>query len=385
MKQEQLKILHAVYCLGRGGAEKLAIDITRQLATYDDVEVLLISFDKTVDYEYSTDGINYRFCPADVRLSLLKSSTSSIENYIEIVKKFQPDIIHSHRYLAEVISREYMEKDIVYFTHCHDNITQFRNFSFSTLFNKKLLTNFFEKMRLFSRYKKSNNQFIAISNDTKEYFESVLPRALKSNVHLLYNAIDFNRLNSIAHTRPLEKINLINVGNFSAKKNQIFLVEVMKQLREMEVEATLTCLGDGSEMEKVKEKVRQYGLTDSIHFAGNVSNIESYLKEANLYVHAAFYEPFGLVLLEAMATGLPVVALNGKGNRDLVCDDENGYMVEAKPKLFAEKIISVFKDREKYEQLSKGAISFAAKYDIKEYAQRLLAFYRNAIAQMRNK
>ena len=218
MKNRKLKILQAVYCLGRGGAEKLAIDITRQLASYEDVEVLLISFDKTVDYEYSTEGVNYKFCPANVRLSLLGSSKKAIQNYVEVVQTFKPDIIHSHRYLAEVITREYLEKDIVYFTHCHDNIIQYQNFSSTTLFDKKRLLNYFERVRLFLRYKSSNNFFIAISKDTQKYFKEVLPPQLQKNIFLLYNAINFKQLNSLASNRSLKKINLINVGNFSIKK-----------------------------------------------------------------------------------------------------------------------------------------------------------------------
>ncbi len=379
MENRKLKILQAVYCLGRGGAEKLAIDITRQLASYEDVEVLLISFDKTVDYEYSTEDINYKFCPANVRLSLLGTSQKEIENYVDVVKNFKPDIIHSHRYLAEVITREYVEKDIVYFTHCHDNIVQFQNFSCTTLFYKKRLTNYFERLRLFIRYKSCNNFFIAISKDTKKYFTNVLPPKLQGNMYLLYNAINFKQLNSLSWNRSLKSVNLINVGNFSIKKNQIFLVEVMRHLRSMKVEANLTFLGDGTELEKVQEAVNSYGLNNSVHFAGNVSNVSDYLKEANLYVHSAFYEPFGLVLLEAMAIGLPVVAIDGKGNRDIVFDDKNGYMVEADAAIFAKKISSIFKDEARYTQLSENAKRFAAEYDINLYTDKLLKIYRDAV------
>ena len=70
MIKKKLKILQAVYCLGRGGAERLAIDITKQLAMRADVEVLLISFDKTVSHEYSTEGVNYKFCPSRINLSI---------------------------------------------------------------------------------------------------------------------------------------------------------------------------------------------------------------------------------------------------------------------------------------------------------------------------
>ena len=380
MKNTKLKILQAVYCLGRGGAEKLVIDITRQLATHADVEVLLVSFDRTVDYEYSTEGINYRFCPVSVNLSIIGKSKISIENFAAIVKDFQPDIIHSHRYLAEVITREFIEKDVVYFTHCHDNITQFENFSFKSMFSKRLLTNFIEKKRLMLKYLESNNQVIAISENTKKYFEKTLPLKLRENIHLLSNAIDFTHYNSANSERSLDKIRIINVGIFLPKKNQIFLIEILKHLKNKNIDASIVFLGEGMQFEIVKERAFAYGLNSSVTFAGNVVNVVDYLKEANIYVHTAIYEPFGLVLLEAMASGLPVISLDGKGNRGLVKNDLNGYFIEEpNAELFAEKIISLMSSEKLYRKMSQNSVAFAEKFDIKNYVNQLLTLYKSQL------
>ena len=71
MSRDKLRVLHAVYCLGRGGAEKLAIDIPNELNNRSDAEALLIAFDKTVEQEYFVKNENYKFCPSQVNLSVL--------------------------------------------------------------------------------------------------------------------------------------------------------------------------------------------------------------------------------------------------------------------------------------------------------------------------
>ena len=101
-----------------------------------------------------------------------------------------------------------------------------------------------------------------------------------------------------------------------------------------------------------------------------MKNVEDYLKNANLYVHPANYEPLGLVIIEAMASGLPVISFDGNGNRDLMIHGENGYIFqEENAKLFAEKIIDLMNDSEKYEQivdLGSGEFTVASAYRLGE-------------------
>ena len=151
----------------------------------------------------------------------------------------------------------------------------------------------------------------------------------------------------------------------------------MRCLIKRKVDVTLTFLGNGREIENVKNKVAEYGLDGSISFKGNVFNVEDYLKEANLYVHSAKYEPFGLVLLEAMASGLPVVALDGKGNRDIVINSLNGFLIEEENvELFADKIMELIYNENTYRQMSENALEFSKRFDIANYIERLLELYK---------
>jgi len=253
-------------------------------------------------------------------------------------------------------------------------MVQFKNFSLKTLFNKQKLTNYYEKKYLFKRYKKNGgNHFIAISKDTKKYFEKTAKSYLLTKIS---NAIDYNKFYNKRKFIDKKQIVIANIGSFIKKKNQAFIFEIAKKLTERNVIFCINILGDGINRNSLIEKARILNLEKYIIFHGSVNNVEEYLWNSDIYLHTATYEALGLVLLEAMASGLPVITLDGKGNRDLIEEGKNGYMLyNQNAEDFANQIVKLWNDKEKYRQMSKYAQQFAVKYDIVPYVERLLELY----------
>lgn len=371
-----MKILYIIPNLRKGGAERIAIDICREVNLRKEHQAMLMVLSAENEYSYQTADIPIKQTNSTVQLSFLHKNKIDIQDFKQVVESFQPDIIHSHLFAAEVLSREKIFSHIKYITHCHDNMSQFRNFSAQTFFNKKLITEFYEKQHLLKKYLKSNNKFIAISKHTKKYFESVLPSALKRYIFQQHNAIDFKLFNAGNRKRQFDKIRIVNVGSFIPLKNQQLFIAIAEKLLQRKLSVEIVLLGNGTTYEAVKEQVKRKNLTEIVLMPGNVERVENYYAEANMYVHTSTSEAFGLVLLEAMATGLPVVALDAGGNRGLVKDNENGFMLqEQSAKLFADKIELLYTDRKLYDKLSAGAIEFARQFDIVNYVDKLLNLY----------
>ena len=102
--------------------------------------------------------------------------------------------------------------------------------------------------------------------------------------------------------------------------------------------------------------------------------MEEYLWQSDVYVHTATYEPLGLVLLEAMASGIPVISLDGGGNRDLIINGKNGFLIENQnPKEFANRILEVYQNKE----ISDFNVELAKQFDIKTYCDELLEIYQS--------
>ncbi|MBL0309837.1 MAG: glycosyltransferase family 4 protein [Bacteroidetes bacterium] len=377
-----MKILHVIPSLNKGGAERLAVNISTELGHRPGVDIKLVTFRKDNAYLGLIGDVDAQTIPAFVIPSLTGKGRVDVHSWIRLLDEFKPDVIHSHLFESEMVTRYTLRPGTVYVTHCHDNMAQLKSFSCNTLFNKTALTNFYERRLILKQYEKCNNHFVAISKDNFDFIRSVLPDSLKQNVLLMHNAIHFKKFNVADRERNRAEIRMVNTGRFVSWKNQIFLVEILKLLRDRGVIATITFLGDGAELALVKAKVIEYGLQNQIEFTGNVEHVEAYLRNANLYVHTAYIEPFGLALVEAMAAGLPVIALDGGGNRDLIQEGVNGYCIKKQEAdLFADKIIGLMRNETLYHTMSRNAVAFAKGFDMPAYVDRLLEMYQQWVRE----
>ncbi|MBQ1885041.1 MAG: glycosyltransferase, partial [Bacteroidales bacterium] len=248
-----MRILHIIPRLNKGGAERLCLDICNQLQKREGVQVRLITFSDENNYSFLTDGLDWQVVPASVQLSVFHKNVLNVDALQKAIEDFAPDVIHTHLFEAELVSRSCYYPKAKWFSHCHDNMRQFRNFGIKTLFNKQLLTNFFEKRYLFLRYKANGgNTFIAISHDTERYFRKT---ARKYDVQLLPNAIDYEKFHCDNSRQPSTKLRLINVGSLNTNKNQVFLINVAKILADKGVVFDLILVGGGQDYVMLKQNI----------------------------------------------------------------------------------------------------------------------------------
>lgn len=371
-----MKILHIIPNLRKGGAERLVIDIVTALSKLEGVDVRLVILENEIAYDISAIHENVFHIKTNVRLSVTGKNHIQIEALQQFIEAFEPDIIHSHLFKAEIVSRSCYYPKAKWFSHCHDNMVQFENFSFKTFTSKTLFTNLFEKQYLLRRYNiNGGNKFIAISKDTKRFFEK---NARGLNVFLLHNAINYCRFYKEKLSGIHTPLRIINTGSFVDKKNQQFLLATVSHMISKGINITLTLLGDGINKQMLIDKTNELNISDAVFFKGNVENVEQYLWSADIYIHTATYEPLGLVIIEAMAAGLPIITLDGGGNRDLMIDGWNGFILaEQNTEQFAEKVLELL-NADLYSALSKNAQLYASNFDIKNYTENLFAIYKNS-------
>lgn len=375
----QLRVLHVIPNLKRGGAERLVIDTVRQCNISGMVNAQIVVLESTNEYAELTKDIDIQDTRAHYQPSIWRKDKVNVASFRKFVDTWQPDIIHTHLFQADFLVRMAVGHDYPIVTHFHDNMAQYHPFSGAIFRSKKVLTNYYERRLIRSTFDQLGHRFIAISRHTEAYLHKVLPKH-NSKVRLLFNAIDLERFHppKQQNLKP-NVIQLINIGSFVPKKNQRFLVEVMERLPE---QYHLLFLGDGPDRRGLKDIVKQRGLSGRVQFAGIVHHPEAYLRDATIYVHAASYEPFGLALVEAMATGLPVVTLDGGGNRDIVENGVNGYLLEeADPNQFAQQVKALVDQPDTYQQLSRGALQTAQRFGMEQYVDRLVRIYQEAIAE----
>ena len=118
---KKLRILHTIKGLGKAGAERLSLDICNELHKRDDIEVLLISMSNENAYPFLTETIPFKIISSKVRPSISGKSIIDTKEYVEIVQNFKPDIIHSHLFRTELLTREIPFQDVKYITHVMTN------------------------------------------------------------------------------------------------------------------------------------------------------------------------------------------------------------------------------------------------------------------------
>lgn len=362
----------------------MAIDMCQILGQMNNT-VKLVVLHKEGGYKLAKDPkFSIEFLQEDFELHVMRRSKSYPRKLYKSIKDFEPDIIHSHLQESEFVSRLVpLSKDykVAWFSHCHDSMPRLRPPSGFAPWKKPWIVSWYEHILLRKLYKQKQPQhFIAISQSEKKYVEG--SKNIRGEITLLSNAINSHNFTKEPKQKEPDFLGLINVGSFQAKKNQAYLLRVLGHLKKQKYShSKLTCLGDGPLRVPFIDEAKRLGLSSIVASEGNVNPVAPHLWKNTLYVHSATYEPFGLVLVEAMAAGLPVIALDAGGNRDIVKDGVNGYLLpqNTKPEEFAEKIITVWENKELLTSLQKGAIETAALYDIKPYCTKLVKLYEDAL------
>ena len=375
-----MKILHIIPNLKKGGAERLVIDIIRILNQNASNQVKLILFEDKIEYEVDDIKKLIEIVPSKVELSITKKHQISIIELQKTIELFQPDSIHSHLFEAEIVSRSCTFPKATWFTHSHDRMKSLNDLSLFKIKSKRDLTNYFEKRYLLKCYRKNGgNNFIAISEDISNFLRTVLPKDLQS-IQLLQNAIDLKRFEKPMDFNKVRDnvFNMVSIGRLDKNKNHHFLIDVVLDLKNRKIPVHLTIVGEGDERISLQEKILQLNLSDQLSLVGLQEKVEMYLWNADMYVHSAITEGFGLTLIEAMACGLPVVCTDGKGNRELIQEGENGFMVgERNPKLVADKIELLLKNDNLRLEMGEKARKFAQGFGMEKYVESLLLLYKN--------
>jgi 1,2-diacylglycerol 3-alpha-glucosyltransferase len=174
---------------------------------------------------------------------------------------------------------------------------------------------------------------------------------------------------------------IISVGRLAEEKNWGTLLQAFALALKEQPSLRLVMVGDGPQAQILRQLAGDLGITERVLFTGSVpfDQIPAYLKAADLFTFASVTETHGLATLEAMAAGLPVVAVTDSGTVDIVEEGAQGFLVQNDPQELASGILKLIYNSELMDTFKSNAVKKSRTYDNKRLARKMLKVYEQAI------
>ena len=169
---------------------------------------------------------------------------------------------------------------------------------------------------------------------------------------------------------------LLCVARLAPAKNHALLLRTVARLRESGRDVSLTLVGDGPLRGALEERARELGISERVRFAGRRTDTAAFYRDCDLFVLLSDYEGMPMSIIEAMASGLPVVATRAGGVAELVDDGVNGALVEADAAAAAGAIAAICDDPALYARLSAGAVRTSSHYSAEAMMEKYVDLYR---------
>jgi hypothetical protein len=176
------------------------------------------------------------------------------------------------------------------------------------------------------------------------------------------------------------------VGRAAFEKNIGFLLEVAAHARQQRPDLLLVIAGEGPALEQLQRKANQLGINDHVRFVGYLpreSGLRDCYAAADVFTFASRTETQGLVLLEAMAVGLPVLALPALGAAEIVAPQRGAVAAIDAPAAFADQLVGLLDQPARLATLGREGIAFAREWDAATQAARLVKLYHETVIRMR--
>ena len=369
IKNKKCKIMFFVYILGRGGAERMILNILNNI-DYSKYEVYLTLGQK--------EGNEY--------LKLLNKNSKVILNNLDV--PLGDNNLCSDR-LAKLLDDNNID---ILFTEAHfTNMLAYNArkkqknkkvkliFREATCYSRVETKTIKNRMRVFTRYNFAASKIIAISEGVKEDLSKNY-KVKKNKIVTVYNPIDLEYVTKMSKLPIEDKIfnkikgkKIINVARLEYAKQQKVLLEAFKIAQnKLKEPVSLILLGRGSMEQELKDYVKTENI-QNVYFLGFKENPFQYMKKCDLFVLSSRSEGFGNVITESMSVGTPVVSTScPSGPSEILKDGEYGELVDVGDvENLSKKIVNILENNTKRKKLINKGLErvkdFNVKYIVKQY------------------
>jgi len=290
-----MKITQVMLAKGFGGAERYFVDLSLVLA--DDghqLQVICHRDFKEINCLAHKPGITVESFPVVGWWDVF-----SLRKMRKAINHFKPDIVHAHlargAYMAGKICLK-NKTPLVVKTHNYVDL----------------------------KYYKNVDAFITTTKDQQQYLiqEGITPE----KINVIPNFSRLPAVDAVSH-HANDPLVVVSCGRMVEKKGFHILLKAFKKVIASGAEVFLHLGGDGEEKDELQHLCDALGINNHVKFCGWVDSVDAFLEGADIFVLPSLDEPFGIVVLEAMAKGKPLISTRTQGPSEIL-NDETSYLVE---------------------------------------------------------
>ncbi|MFA5088166.1 MAG: alpha/beta fold hydrolase [Candidatus Omnitrophota bacterium] len=297
-----------------------------------------------------------------------------------LMKEFSPDIVHSHCpfFMGDFALRLSRQHAIPLVFTYH---TMFEEYTQDLPVQNEGVKRFMVKLA--AGYANFVDRLIVPCESVQEI---LLKRGVKTPMEIVPTGVDLKRFSKgdrkgfrEQNHIPLDALVIGHAGRLASEKNLDFLIHCLVEVLKKDARVHALIVGKGSSEKMIKDAFQEAGLQERVHLVGVLHYqhlVDAYFA-MDVFAFASLSETQGIVLIEAMASGAPVVALDAPGARDMVKDGSNGRLLgEMDQPSFCEALRWVLnRSFEETQTIKQAARTTAEKYTISASAKRMLAIY----------
>lgn len=334
-----MRILHVIFTLSSGGAERFVTDLASELAEYKDcsVTLLMLKSDSIPENNFYRKELSPKVVVKS--LGINKTTFRDLLKIYKAIKSEKPDIVHYHLagMLNILLLTILLYRKPVYIETIHSDIKAIRGNNWKDRFIK----NFCFKLPLV--------RVCTISNYNAQQFKKFYHRECDA---MIYNARRAMKPSPLFETRRKEieclkshpdDLVFTHIGRCCVAKNQNMLISAFNTFIQKGYHAILLIIGDGFNSTRGKEL--QDNACKNIHFIGEQHDIQDYLLNSDGFCLSSKFEGMPISLIESFACGCIPLATPVSGAKDLIKDGDNGFIAsDFTEEEYVRKIIQFHKE-----------------------------------------
>ncbi|EFU70166.1 glycosyltransferase [Aliarcobacter butzleri JV22] len=283
--------------------------------------------------------------------------------YKEYIKEFGiPDIIHAHNFLyAGIIAKFLKDKYKVNYIITEHSSSFVRN---------KLSS---EKIKSIEDVAKNASKVTAVSSS----FNNILKEYTKTNIDLLPNIVDDFFFQKKFQDKISKNFIFLHIASLDKNKNQELLIKSFEKIAKLNHNVYLNIAGSGYMKKYLESLVKKLDIQKQVNFLGRISQekVRDEMMKSNCFVLSSNFETFGVVLIEALACGLPLIATECGGPKDIV-NKQNGILIKTNNQIELKKaMLYMYENSYKYDR-EKLRNDAKERFGEKAFIENVIKYYK---------